>query len=112
MALSDATFRTALATWLGTQFTHAAAHTAAPATSGNELTGAGSSRGSITWGSAAASVISGTATVTVPTAGGTLAALGMWSASTAGTFRDSIDVTDVVYPGPGTAACTITYTVS
>lgn len=112
MALSDATTRTLVATYLGTLFTHAAAHTAAPATSANELTGTGSARGAITWGAASASVIAGTATVTVPTAGGTLASLGMWSALTSGSFRDSIDVTDIVYPGPGTAACTITYTVS
>lgn len=112
MALSDATFRTALATWLGTQFTHAAFHTASPATSGNELTGTGSSRGAISWGTASASVISGTATITAPTAGGTAAALGMWSASTSGTFKDSVDITDIVFSGPGSGAATITYTVS
>lgn len=106
----DAT-KSSLASSYAALATHAAAHSASPATSGNEVTGTGSARGAITWGSPTNGVISGTATVTLPTAGGTLASIGLWSALTAGTFRDGqVDVTDVVYPGPGTALVTVTYT--
>jgi len=113
MAITVAGTQNSLATSYSTLATHAAAHTAEPATSGNELTGAGSARGVISWGAAAAGVIVGTATVTVPTAGGTLSSVGLWSALTAGTFRDGQSgVTDIVYPGPGTANITITATVT
>ncbi len=111
MAISDNTTKSAMATYYSTLATHAAAHTAYPATSANELTGTGSARGAITWGSASNGVISGTATITLPTAGGSLASSGLWSALTSGTFRDGQwDVSDVTYPGPGTAAITLTYT--
>lgn len=111
MAISDNATKSSLATSYSVLCAYAAAHSAAPAVSGNEITGTGSARGAITWGSATNGVIVGTATVTVPTAGTTLATIGLWSALTAGTFRDGqYDVTDVTYPGPGTAAVTITYT--
>lgn len=111
MAISDNTTKSLLATYFSTLATYAAAHTADVATSGNELTGTGSARGLITWGTATNGVIVGTATVTVPTAGGVFAGVGLWSASTAGTFRDGqYNVTDITYGAGGTAAVTVTYT--
>jgi hypothetical protein len=56
-------------------------------------------------------VVTGTATCTLPTAGGSPKGVGLWTASTAGTMADGqYNTTDVTYPGPGTAAITITYT--
>lgn len=114
MAISDNTTKSALATYYSTLATHAASHSAAPATSGNENTGTGSSRGVITWGTATNGVIVGTATITHPTAGSlTLASVGLWSDLSGGTFRDGqYDVTDVTQTGPISFAATITYTQS
>lgn len=116
MAVTDTTTKNLLATYYSTIATHAAAHTADVATSGNELTGTGSARGVITWGTAGtpgAGQIAGTFTVTAPTAGGSLKSIGLWSALTSGTFRDGqVDVTDLTFPGPGTASGTVTVTVA
>ena len=114
MAISDNTTKSLLATYYSTLATYAASHSASPATSGNEVVGSGSSRGLITWGTAANGVIVGTATVVHPTAGSnTLAAVGLWSAATTGTFRDGqYDVADVTQTGPVSFSVTITYTQS
>ncbi len=97
----------------------AALHTADVSTSANELTGTGSARGAVSWGSitdaggtADHAIVVGTATATLPAAGGSPKGVGLWSATTAGTFRDGqTDMVDVVYPGNGTALITITVTV-
>lgn len=112
MAISVESTRNALATEYASLATHAGAHSDDTATSGNELAGSGYARGAISWGTASGSAIVGTATITLPTAGGTLASVGLWSASSSGTFRDGANVTDVVYSGPGTASVTVTYTQS
>ncbi len=113
MPISDANTRTLMATYYSTLASHAAFHTANAATSANELTGAGSARGAITWGTASASAITGTATVTAPTAGGNAFGIGLWSALTAGVFRDGqYDIVDITFTTPGTATVTITYTQS
>jgi hypothetical protein len=115
MAISDTTTKNLMATYYSTLVTHAAWHTADAATSANELTGTGSSRGAISWGTAGATgagIIIGTATVTAPTAGGTGKSIGGWSALTSGTFRDGqFDVIDITYgAGGGSANVTISFT--
>lgn len=112
MAISDNATKSAMASAYAGLCTHAAAHSANPATSGNELNGAGSARGAISWGAPTNGVITGTATVTLPTSGpNTVDAIGLWSASSGGTFRDGqYDVTNVQYSGAGTANISITYT--
>lgn len=113
MPISDNTTKSSLADSYAALCTHAAFHTASPATSANELTGTGSARGAISWGAASNGVKTWSATITAPTAGGTAACVGFWSASTAGTFRDGqYDITDIVYSTPGTATVSGTYTQS
>jgi hypothetical protein len=113
MPISDTTYGTvnALAAAYIARCTYAALHTADIATSANELTGTGSARGAISWGTITNGVVTGTATCTLPTAGGSPKGVGLWTASTAGTMADGqYNTTDVTYPGAGTAAITITYT--
>ena len=115
MTIVDTTNATqnALAAAYASRCTHAALHTADTATSANELTGSGSARGAITWGAPSGGVIVGTATCTLPTAGGSPKGVGLWTALTGGALADGqYNVTDVTYPGSGTAAVTITYTQS
>lgn len=113
MPISDTATKNTLADSYAALCTHAAFHTASPATSGNELTGAGSARGAITWGTASGGAKTWSATITAPTAGGTAACVGFWSALTTGTFRDGqYDITDIVYSTPGTATVSGTYTQS
>jgi hypothetical protein len=114
MAIAVASTRTALVNAYIARITHASGHTASPGGTGaNEMSGTGYARGAVTWGSPSDNgttcSVTGTATVTVPNAGGTLAYVGGFSASTSGTFADQMDVTDVVYPGAGTAAVTFSY---
>jgi hypothetical protein len=77
--------------------------------SSNELTGGSPAyaRQACAWGAAAAGVtsLSGTEVFDVP-AGSTVSRVGLWSASTSGTFYGDGNVTDEVYAGQGT------YTVS
>lgn len=63
-------------------------HTASPATTGaNEVTGGSYARVQTTWGSAAASAMTGSAvTINVPS-GTTITHFGIWSASSAGTYK-------------------------
>ncbi len=113
MPITDATTKNSLADSYAALATHAAFHTASPATSGNELTGTGSARGLITWGTASGGVKTWSATITAPTAGGNAYCVGFWSASTAGTFRDGqYDNVDIVFTTPGTATVSGTYTQS
>jgi hypothetical protein len=79
--------------------THVSAHSAYPATSGNEIATA---RTPITYASAAAGVSDDStngASIAVPA--GTVAAIGYWSALTAGTLLADSDVTDEVFAAPG-----------
>lgn len=111
MAIAVEATRNLMATYYSTLVTHLSGHTASPSTTGaNEMSGTGYARGAVTWGTAATSAITGTATIDIVNSGGTLTHVGGWSASTSGTFRDGFDVTDIVYPGDGTAIVTITYT--
>lgn len=115
MAIAVASSRQSLATSYAALITHLGGHTASPGGTGaNEMTGTGYARGAVSWGSATdngttASIV-GTATITIPNAGATLDYVGGWSASTSGTFRDQMNVTDITYAAGGTAAVTVTYT--
>ena len=111
MTINDPTFATqnAVIAAYTARAAYAAVHTSNTPTSGNELTGAGSSRGLIAWGTIASGSVTGSATVNVPTAGGNIQGVGLWTASTAGTLVDGqFDVNDVTYPGGGTAVITFT----
>lgn len=113
MPISDGTHATvdALAAVYIARCTHAALHFADVVTSANELTGIGSARGVITWGAITAGMVTGTATCTMPTAGGTVKGIGLWTALTAGEMADGqYGTSDVIYSGAGTAVVTIIYT--
>lgn len=81
-------------------------HTADPGATGtNEVTGGSPAyaRKSITWNAAAAGALddSNAPVFDVP-AGTTITHVGLWSASTAGTFYGSFDITDEVFGAQGT----------
>lgn len=112
MAISDTTSATqnALVAAYIARCTHAALHTADVATTANELTAAGSARGVINWGAVSGGSATGTATCTLPNAGGSPKGVGLWTALTGGALADGqYNVTDITYPGSGTAVVTITY---
>jgi hypothetical protein len=84
----------------------ASLHTATPDASGsNEVTGGSPAyaRKAVTWAasSGGSKALSNAPAFDVP-AGTTVAYVGLWSASSAGTFYGYFDVTDEVYAGQGT----------
>lgn len=89
--------------------THASLHSAFPATGGNEL-GGGSpayARQALTFEAVAGTELAGSLDITnTPTfdvpAGATVAAVGFWTALTAGTIMADGDVPDEVYTAQGT----------
>jgi hypothetical protein len=101
---------------LRTAVTHLSLHSGDPSTTGaNEISGGSPAyaRKAVSGGSAASGgsvLISANITFDVP-AGTTVSYVGMWSASTAGTYYGHFDVTDEVYAGQGTYVLT-TGTVS
>lgn len=86
------------------------AHSADPGATGtNELAGGSPAyaRKSITWNSAASGALDSSNQPVLDIEGGdTVAFLGLWSASTAGTFYGSADVTDEVFGAQGTYTVT------
>jgi hypothetical protein len=87
-------------------------HSADPGTSGaNEITGGSPAyaRKSLSW--SAGSTGTATASATFDVASGvTPAWTGIWSAVTAGTFRDKADITDQAFASQGTLTVNYTYT--
>ena len=85
-------------------------HTADPTATGlNEVTGGAPAyaRQAITWtGAAAGNADSSNQPVFDVPAGTTITHVGFWSASTAGTFYGSADITDEVFAGQGTYTLT------
>lgn len=82
------------------RITHVAAHSAYPPTTGNQL----GSRVAIAYNAPSAGVIDDStngAAIAIPTAS-TVASVGYWSASTAGTLLAQEDVVDEVFAGAGT----------
>lgn len=87
-------------------------HSADPGTTGtSEITGGSPAyaRKSLTW--TAGSTGTATATGVFDVASGTTPAwTGIWSAVTAGTFRDKADIVDQVFSSQGTLTVNYTYT--
>lgn len=92
-----------------TQIGYMSLHTAYPATTGNEITGGSPAyaRKAVTWGTATGGAISASnqPVFDVP-AGTTVAAVGFFSAVTAGTLYGDFDVTDEAYANQGTYTVT------
>lgn len=107
MAYSNAGKNTMLDAF-GTAYGYVSAHTADPGDSGtSEVTGGSYARVAITWSAASAGSKSASNSPVLNIPGGTtLAWLGLWSASTAGTFGGGADVTDEAYGGDGTYTVT------
>jgi hypothetical protein len=101
---------------LRTAVTHLSLHSGDPSTTGaNEISGGSPAyaRKAVSGGAAASGgsvTISASIVFDVP-AGTTVSYVGMWSASTAGTYYGHFDVTDEVFAGQGTYTLT-TGTVS
>lgn len=118
MAIAVAQERQDILTYRIGRITHVAGHTASPGGTGaNEFSGTGAARGAISWGSVTDNGTTATVTGTFtslaqPNAGATLSYLGLWSASTSGSFRDQVDVSDVTFTGPGSSTGSITITQS
>lgn len=91
---------------LATVAVWASLHTADPGTTGtSEVTGGSPAyaRKAITWNAASGGALDNNANPVFDVPGGTTVAwAGLWSASSAGTFYGSADVTDEVFAGQGT----------
>lgn len=110
MALNDAA-KNVMLDALGAVVSHVSLHSADPGASGTDELAGGSpaySREAIAWASAASGSMSKTASDPVfdVEGGDTVSYVGFWSASTAGTFYGSANVTDEVYGGQGTYTLT------
>ncbi len=90
---------------LRTAITHLSGHNGDPGTTGaNELAGGAYVRVAVAGGAAAASrsvTIAANVTFNIP-AGQSITHVGMWSASSAGTYYGHADVTDEAYGAAGT----------
>lgn len=114
MAIQTVTMRNALATAYGTNAAYGALYTTAPGgTAGTEVTGGSPAyaRKALSWGAAASSVTTVTATFDVP-ASTTVVGAGVHTAVTAGTYLDGASVTSQAFASQGTYALTFTYTQS
>lgn len=109
MALEDAG-RNVMLDALGAVATFMSAHSAFPATTGNELAGGtpAYARKAIAWDAAAAGSMSddGSSVVLDIESGDTVDALGLFSAVTAGTLYGGADVTTEVFGAQGTYTLT------
>ncbi|MBK9087499.1 MAG: hypothetical protein IPL80_19905 [Sterolibacteriaceae bacterium] len=118
MAVRNVTMRNALATAYGTNAPYGACFTADPGTADaatNEVTGGAPAyaRKALSWGAAAASAITGSATFDIPS-GTTVTYFGVCSTNVAAaaTVRDSVAVTSQAFASQGTYTVTATYTQS
>lgn len=102
-----------MATYYSTLAAYGSLHTSDPGTTGtSEVVGGSYVRVLISWGTAGATapgVIIGVATFNVP-ASTTVTWGGAWSAITAGTFRDDVDVIDQAFTPAGSLAVTFSFT--
>ncbi len=104
MALEDAAKNTMLDA-LALDVIWVSAHSAFPATGGNELAGGtpAYARKAITWNAASAGSIDSSNTPVLDIeSGDTVAALGLWTLVTAGVLQGGADVTDEVFGAQGT----------
>lgn len=84
--------------------THVSLHTASPGDTGtNEVAGGSYTREAVTWGTVASGAMANTGAIVfdVP-ASTTITHLGLWSASSAGTFYGYADITDEAFANAGT----------
>jgi hypothetical protein len=112
MAIATTAEKNSLATKYGVDAVALSLHTADPGTTGTSEVSGGSpayARKAITWGGASGGVITGTVTFDVP-AGTTVTFVGVWSATTAGTFLDKASVTSQAFATQGTYQVTATFT--
>ena len=94
--------------------TYISVHTGDPSTTGaNEASGGSPAYARIatTWGSSSAGVVSGSQ-VTINVPAGTYTYVGLWSASTAGTFIDKCAITSTTLGAQGQILVTPTFTVT
>lgn len=89
------------------------AHTADPTTTGaNEVTGGSYARQLTTWAAASGGSRAGSqVTIPIPT-GVTVTHIGIWSAVTAGTFREGASITSQAFPSGGNLLHTPTLTAA
>lgn len=114
MAIAVTTTKNTLATAYAGAGTWISLHTADPGTTGtSEATGGAPAyaRKQTTWGTAASSAVVGSA-VTFDAAAGTYTYIGVWSASTAGTFIDKAAITSTTLGAQGQIIVTPTFTES
>jgi hypothetical protein len=115
MALDGPNMRTALATAFGANAPYMALYSTVPSgAAGTELTGGAPAyaRKALTWGTAAASVITATAVVFDVPSGATVAGGGFHTAVTAGNYQTGFSVTSQTFASQGTYTVTPTYTQS
>lgn len=98
-----------LATKFGTDAAFVTAFSTAPSggTPGTEVTGI--TRVASSWGAASAGVITQTVSLTIPS-GQTVAGIGLYTLSSAGSYIDGGSVTSQAFPTGGTYTITINYT--
>jgi hypothetical protein len=113
MAVSTTAEKNNLATKYGTDGAYVALFSTVPSggSPGTELTGGTYARVAAGWGAASNGVISGSATLNVPS-GATVAGVGLFTASTGGTYIDGGSVTSQTFGTAGTYTVTLTYTQS
>lgn len=112
MAIAVPQTKEQVAIYYGTLGSWISLHTADPGTTGaNEASGGGYGRRQSTWtGGAVDGTIAGSA-VTIPVAAGTYAWVGIWSASTGGTFVDKIAIASTQLGAAGEIVVTPTVNV-
>lgn len=113
MSIATNTQKNTLATAYAGAATHLSMHSADPGSTGtSELATGGYARGAITWGSASAGVITGPAAAITVAASTTVAYVGFYTASSAGTYLDKAALTVNSQPFALTVTVTPTYTQS
>jgi hypothetical protein len=114
MTIATTTEKNSLATKYATDAVAASAHTADPGTTGTSEVSGGSpayARKTISWGSASGGVVTASVTFDIP-ASTTVTWIGIWTATTAGTFLDKGTVTSQAFATQGTYTVALTFTVT
>lgn len=111
MAISTTTEKNNLATQYGTNGAYVALFSTAPSggSPGTEVSGGAYARVASGWGAASSGVITGSVTINVPS-GATVAGVGLYTASTGGTYIDGVSVTSQTFSSAGTYTVALTYT--
>lgn len=115
MAINVPATKTALATAYKNLGAYISLHTASPGTTGtNEVTGGSPAyaRKQTTWGTVTDGAVTGSEVIFDVPAGTTITHVGIWSASTSGTFVDWADSSDISFTPQGQVKVTPSYTQS